>query len=248
MYRRGEGLQQDSGEAVQWYRKAAEQGDPMAESALGYAYLNGKGVPQDAAEGAIWYRKAAEQGYSLAQQAVGYLYATGQGVQQDDAQALVWYRKAAEQGDAESQQSLGYMYAYGRGVPKDRFEAVRWYRKAAKQGNAQALHMLGLLKSGSSATRKAEYFWVLSLPVGVWFSLDFLIPKRKRLNLRQTAVTLLGLVFLSGAALSLYALAHDDMQYSRWDITFRIARGVLALLALLVGIVVILPPKKRQLT
>jgi len=246
MYHRGEGVQQDYGEAFRWCQRAAEQGDPNGQSALGYAYFHGEGVSQDFSEAAHWYRKAAEQGNPLAQQGLGYLYAMGTGVQQDDRQAVVWYRKAAEQGDAEAQQSLGYMYAYGRGVTKDRFEAVRWYRKAAKQGNPQAQHTLSLLKPGSAITRKVEYFWVLvGFPIGLLFSLDFLIPRRKRLDLRQTAVTVLGLVCLSGAALNLYGITHDDMQYSSWDITFRNVREFLALAISMAALIIILSPRKR---
>jgi hypothetical protein len=109
--------------------------------------------------------------------------------------------------------------------------------------------MLAGLRARSSVTRNLEYFWVLAgFPVGLLFALDFLIPRRKRLDLHQTAMTLLGLIFLSGAVLNLYALTHDDMQYSSWDITFRVARRLLALAALLVGVVVIWAPRKRQQT
>ena len=49
-------------EAVKWFRKAAEQGDAIAQVNLGYAYANGFGVEKDEKEEVKWYRKAAEQG------------------------------------------------------------------------------------------------------------------------------------------------------------------------------------------
>ena len=49
--------------AVNWYRKAAEQGNADAQYMLGVAYMSGDGVVQDEAEAMKWYRKAAEQGH-----------------------------------------------------------------------------------------------------------------------------------------------------------------------------------------
>jgi TPR repeat protein len=44
---------QDYGEAVHWYRKAAEQG--FGRYSLGYMYHHGQGVAQNYAEAARWY-------------------------------------------------------------------------------------------------------------------------------------------------------------------------------------------------
>ena len=60
-------MPQDDGEAVAWFRKAAEQGYVDAQCNLGVMYRRGRGVPQDDAEAAAWYRKAAEQGLPEAQ-------------------------------------------------------------------------------------------------------------------------------------------------------------------------------------
>ena len=66
MYANGEGVPQDYGQAVAWYRKAAEQGHAAAQFNLGFAYSNGQGVPQDYAQAVAWTRKALEQGYAVA--------------------------------------------------------------------------------------------------------------------------------------------------------------------------------------
>jgi TPR repeat protein len=50
MYLNGEGVPQDYPEALNWFRKAAEQGLASAQGNLGYMYHNGKGVPQNYAE------------------------------------------------------------------------------------------------------------------------------------------------------------------------------------------------------
>jgi TPR repeat protein len=47
MYANGQGVPQDYAEAVKWFRKAAEQGNAMAQYNLGIAYANGQGVSRD---------------------------------------------------------------------------------------------------------------------------------------------------------------------------------------------------------
>jgi TPR repeat protein len=57
MYAEGQGGQQDDTQAVAWYRKAAEQGDAVAQQSLGYMYAKGRGVPRDYGEAVRWYQK-----------------------------------------------------------------------------------------------------------------------------------------------------------------------------------------------
>jgi TPR repeat protein len=142
-YSWGEGVPQDYGEAVKWYRKAAEHGNAAAQYNLGVFYDQGKGVGQYFAEAVQWYRKAAEQGYASAQNNLGVCYYAGQGVPQDHTEAVKWYRKAAEQGHADAQRNLGYCYEHGKDVPQDQTEAYAWYSKAASQGHADAQYDLG---------------------------------------------------------------------------------------------------------
>ncbi|MCA3273862.1 MAG: sel1 repeat family protein [Roseomonas sp.] len=85
-------------EAAAAYRRAAEQGNPVAQSKLGLMLQNGQGVARDDAQAVQWYRRAADQGLAIAQNNLGYALATGRGVARDDAQAAQWYWRAAEQG------------------------------------------------------------------------------------------------------------------------------------------------------
>ena len=99
---------QDDTKAVEWYRRAAEQGNADAQYALGAMYEAGRGSRQrtlfgppyvDAAE---WYQKAAEQGNADAQYALGDMYEAGRGVGQDGALAAMWHLKAAKQDNADA--------------------------------------------------------------------------------------------------------------------------------------------------
>jgi len=128
--------------AVDQFGKAAQQGYPQAQFALGMVYLAGQGVAKDDAEAVSWFRTAAEQGHAPAQDHLGSMYKNGRGIAQDDGEAVGWYRKAADQGYAPAQTNLGTMYLRGQGVAKDDAEAVSWYRKAADQGYGPAQGIL----------------------------------------------------------------------------------------------------------
>ena len=47
MYYNGLGVEQDYDQAAAWYRKAADQGDAVAQYNLGYSYDEGEGVEKD---------------------------------------------------------------------------------------------------------------------------------------------------------------------------------------------------------
>ena len=140
-----DGVQQDDGEAVTWFRRAVEQGHAGGQSNLGFMYATGRGVAQDDGEAVTWFRRAAEQGRAGGQSNLGFMYSTGRGVAQDDGEAVTWYRRAAEQGNLGGQNNLGTMYRDGRGVAQDDGEAFTWFRRAAEQGNADGQSNLGTM-------------------------------------------------------------------------------------------------------
>ena len=55
-------MAQDYAEAVKWYRLAADQGAPNAQSNLGLMYGKGQGVPQDYVRAHMWFNLSAAQG------------------------------------------------------------------------------------------------------------------------------------------------------------------------------------------
>ena len=90
------GLPQSDALAVEWFRKAADQGHAEAQCHLGIMYRQGKGgLPQSDALAAC---KAAD-GHAMAQYTLGTMYADGMGgLPQDFPEALRWLRKAHAQG------------------------------------------------------------------------------------------------------------------------------------------------------
>jgi hypothetical protein len=94
------------GEALKWYRKAAEQGDPVAAWLTGTLYDNGKyaghppynlgaALKPDMNEAAKWFRKAADGGFPIAQASLARIYVEGYGdLKPDKVEADFWYSLA----------------------------------------------------------------------------------------------------------------------------------------------------------
>jgi len=80
--------------AVKWFRRAADQGDEVAQFNMGACYFNGHGVRQDLNESIRWYRMAAENGHYLSQRALYEIYRKGAGAGKlsDFNEAEEWYR------------------------------------------------------------------------------------------------------------------------------------------------------------
>ena len=155
----------DYAEALKWYLKAADQGDPGAAESLGSMYEKGIGVSADYGEAVKWYLKAAEQsdGDAVRLCSLGLrVYALASGHGGDNAGE--WYGKAAEMlgkpaenGNPLAQCRLGFMYSMGQGAGRDPKKAAELYRKAADQGNAEAQCRLGAMyEKGRAVPQDAD--------------------------------------------------------------------------------------------
>jgi TPR repeat protein len=119
-------------------KQVAEQGNALAQYALGLMFHNGQGTPKDDKQAIYWYTKSAEQGSVSAQLNLGVKFVSGQGTLKDDKQAVYWYTKSAEQGLSDAQFNLGFMFRNGLGTPVDDIMAYVWWNVAAAQGDENA--------------------------------------------------------------------------------------------------------------
>ncbi len=141
----------DFDKALSPYRKAATQGDAIAQGTLGAMYHQ---IHPKAA--VYWFRKAAAQGNAEAQGALGAMYYSGHGVARNYAKAVYWFRKAATQGNTEAQYGLGLMYDSGHGVPQDYVQAAKWSILAKAGGVKDANELLSSLESEMTPAQIAE--------------------------------------------------------------------------------------------
>jgi hypothetical protein len=96
-YEVGNGVEIDYKTAAQWYRRAAEQGYPLAQCNLGAAFYNGRSVAQSN-EAVKWFRLAAAQGEPDALYYLGACHTNGEGVPRDHDEGLRWFKRAAAKG------------------------------------------------------------------------------------------------------------------------------------------------------
>jgi len=127
--------------AIEWYRKAAEQGHVNAQYALSHELLSEMfRTKAEMEESDKWERLAAEGGQPDAQYSVGcnlfsgpFLgnpYRSPSPADNDNAEAVKLFFKSAKQGSTGAQNALGNAYYYGTGVPQDYSLAFEWFRKS----------------------------------------------------------------------------------------------------------------------
>jgi uncharacterized protein len=144
-------LRRQFDQALQWIRKAAEQGVASAQiSMVGiYRYEMG-GMAGSDLEAAKWAERAARQGDVIGFEMLAYFYAQGLGVPKnmETAQhyfgmALAKHEIKAANGDPEAQVALGNLYGGWAAGLGDDGEAMKWYHKAAEQDYAEAQYIIG---------------------------------------------------------------------------------------------------------
>jgi hypothetical protein len=103
------GVEKSKKKAKDWFRKAAERGNPIGQIMLARMYL----IDKKEKKASEWFLKAAEQGDASAQFAVGHIYLNSYGNNYDMREALNWFRKAALQGHRKAKTMVTELEAKG---------------------------------------------------------------------------------------------------------------------------------------
>ena len=143
MYANGKGLEEDAGEGIKWYRKAAENGILSAMFNLGVMYSTGKGVAKDLEEGERWYKKAAEKGHEKAKDILQKKEDVRVAKEARDSaakklEAAKIQLETKKEAEAERLYKLAKKYAKGDGVNADDAKAIQYFTKAAAAGSKAA--------------------------------------------------------------------------------------------------------------
>ena len=108
-YFKGSGVAKDDVKAVEYFLRAANAGNAMAQHNLAYMYSVGQGVEKDEEKAFDWVKKSAEQGNPIAQDDLGVMYGDGRGVPKDVVQSYRWIALSARQGNAQAINDLEYI-------------------------------------------------------------------------------------------------------------------------------------------
>lgn len=99
LYLDGKGVNQNTDEAIRWFKSAAAQGDATAHLMLGVVYFGAlPNTPKDAALSAQWFESSAFLGNGRARDRLARLYATGTGVPEDLDLAMQWAKSSLDAG------------------------------------------------------------------------------------------------------------------------------------------------------
>jgi TPR repeat protein len=163
-YRLGDGVTKDESKAAELYRRAAESGDPEAQTRFGEALFDGRGVPRDRAAAQMWFEKAATQNYALAETDLGVMLEEGLGVTRNQEKALEWFFRGAKHGNGCAEERLGQDAQFGRGVEKSDSLAYGHYSKGTAEGSAlAALALSGMYAQGIAVEKdpKVAFTWLM---------------------------------------------------------------------------------------
>ncbi len=148
IYLEGEAVAKDDAEALDWFKKAAALGNPVAMNNIGYIYEQ-----RDDNELAVkWYTKAAKNGDTVALRNLAFTYAK---IGELD-KAVTNYKKAIERGDVEAMNDLGDLYFEN----EDYEEAEDYYMQAAKLGHVEAMVNLGQMLIYGEDFLGDSYYWL----------------------------------------------------------------------------------------
>jgi TPR repeat protein len=127
------------------YKKAAQQGDPLAAWLAGRRYYLGIGVAKDLDAARKWLKMAADQNNAFGAYYLGRLMSD-----RDATKAQALFKIAADQGLPQAQYLYGKALKDGRGIAVDRVGAYVWLTIAADAGySASGVDLNELQTSGS---------------------------------------------------------------------------------------------------
>lgn len=147
IYFMGLGVPRDEKQALSWYKKAADAGDPQALYELGLMSETGVSTTLDFAQAVKYYQAAADKNNEKAMLALARMYQYGLGVTKDPKISAQYYQQLAARQNAYAQYQLGNYYLEGTAGERSAAKAKQWLQQASDNGNVQARKMLQRLEA-----------------------------------------------------------------------------------------------------
>lgn len=130
----------DLAAAIRWYRAAADAGDGLSLTNLGYLHETGKGVPVGHGVAVRHYQEAAKLGISRAWFRLGVCAQRGTGLPESEEAAAAYFERGVAAGSGDAALWLGKL------VEKEDPEAARrWFLRGTELGSPPSWFRLGLL-------------------------------------------------------------------------------------------------------
>lgn len=129
--------------AMEFYRKAADQGNAFAYFRLGGIYYKNHKYRK-----ALKYFQSAHKlgERNVSSTMLGMIYGNGLGgIEKNYQKAAYYYEEAAMKGNPQAMNLLAILYATGQGVEMDKIKAYQWWLKSARSGYSKAQQNLDIL-------------------------------------------------------------------------------------------------------
>jgi TPR repeat protein/uncharacterized protein (UPF0335 family) len=207
-------------EAIDLFKRGAQQGHPLAMYNLAVHYRDGIGMPRDDGQAAEWFARSAGSGLVSAMVEYGRALWNGRGQvdsKSNPRRAVEWLQRAADAGSLRAMYWLGWIHQ--RKQKHDPQLALLWYGRAAEAGYSDAqVRVAQITEKGdglpSPQPEIAQRYWRLAANHGDAFAqVEFADKLRNGLLLvkeeygQSEVVTLLTRAMSQGSAHAAVALA-----------------------------------------
>ncbi|MFH1377804.1 MAG: protein kinase [Planctomycetota bacterium] len=131
--------------ALEFYAKAAAQGNVEAAVIAGEYYYDGTQVAKDSAKARAYFETASATGNTRALYRYAVCLLEGTGGPADTAGGIRFLFRAADSGETLAEAHLGGLYANGRFVERDAAKALTYLSRASSKDEPNGVYQLGLL-------------------------------------------------------------------------------------------------------
>lgn len=138
------GYEQDYSQALDIFKQASKDGEPVANFLLAQMYEKGLGVKKHPQKAYKYYKLAADGGEKAAMTEVGKAYKKGKGIDLDFKKAVRYFQKGSDKNSPRAQYGLGYLCFKGFGTAQDYKMAVDLFKKSAAKEFPPGVFMLGV--------------------------------------------------------------------------------------------------------
>ena len=164
LYYEGVGIEKDCKEALAWYVKASDMGDPWSKIKAGEMYRDGSGTDVDMHRACDLFMESGKMGNVTGLWNVIRLHSLGDiNDRKTYSEAVSILESVANTGNVDAMKRMGSIYFDGFGAKRNYSEAFEWYRKAAKLGDSSSKQKVAEMYRDGKGVKKnlklaAEWF------------------------------------------------------------------------------------------
>ncbi|MDY0139170.1 MAG: SEL1-like repeat protein [Candidatus Izemoplasmatales bacterium] len=155
----GNGVDKNIEVAFTYYKRAADQNNPVGLANVGKYFLE----KQNGKQALVYYQKSAELDYSLAFIKLSDMFLNGIGVKKNKKKAFKYLESAVKLNEVDAYHQLGQFYLLGIGCKKSEEKAYELFDSSAQSNHTEGMYQLGHLLINGKKIKKddeAAFFYL----------------------------------------------------------------------------------------